>query len=189
MARYAVAGCHAGGDMQEIVWTLALGAAARGPVRAEEVLAALGALALPCMPCTDVAHRMIGDLEAGGCLRRAGEMLTLSRDGQRVLEQLLTRPPARLNTPIGRAAAHLRLGFLDVVPPAVRGRAVRALLAVVEADVQDARTAARSRWDGPYGARWAVRERKAAWRDLEFLQELLDEVEGQRPAPVLMAAE
>ncbi|OAN52898.1 hypothetical protein A6A04_15475 [Paramagnetospirillum marisnigri] len=142
----------------DYVWLAALGAAERAPITAEDVAAAVDALAGPLWtPVYELVSDSMSHMIDQGCLTPAADLgrYALTGAGRRRLVDLLSRPVQAPLSAFGQVGVRLKLAFADILPPILRRHQINAVIRAYECEMA-ARSARCKAWplNGPLGRTW-----------------------------------
>lgn len=158
---------------QDALWLLVLGLAGRAPVAPLDALRQAQALDGEFTPTTEVVAAVVEEVEASGAAERDRDgRLVLTAHGRGSLARLMTAPAPSLRTALGRVEARLRLGFVDLLPPAARPEVLDRLIAAARGDLAEAARRLDVPAAGTVGRSWAAGELAEAAGTVERLRAL-----------------
>lgn len=161
----------------DFIWLAALGTAARGPARLEDICRAFDVITLgQWLPVGELVTASVAEMIRGGHLQAApgpGQRLRLTARGRETLALLLAQPVGRPASVFGQVGLRLKLAFLDLAAPMERRRHLDALIALHEDELaralaDDEPSAA----PGPLAAHWRRHETARLHADIAALQRL-----------------
>lgn len=167
----------AGRDMgpRDFIWLAALGGAARGPIDAEAVSAAIEAIAAgQWLPTCQLVADCMDEMARGGNLSETADArYRLTATGRDTLSLLLSLPVPRPASVLGQVALRLKLAFLDLVDQHERRCHLEGMVCAYEGELAArqspcATCAAR----GSYGQLWQSHDLERLHRDLALLRSM-----------------
>lgn len=172
--------CRAAGPRpQDALWLLVLGLAGRGPLAPLDVLRHAQGLDGDFAPTAEVVGAVVEEVEASGAAVRGPDgRLVLTAHGRASLARLMTAPAPSLCTALGRVEARLRLGCVDLLPPAARSEVLDRLIAAARDDLAEAARRLDAPAAGTLGRSWAAGELAEAAGRVERLRALRAGLDG-----------
>jgi hypothetical protein len=150
---------------KDLLWLLILGLAARRATAPRDLFRAVDLLAPDFTPTNEVVCACIEEALARGAIApcpEAPDTWRLTPAGQDDLGLLLATPGYDASGPLGRVAARLQVGLLDLLPEDHRTAALDRLVAVARRDDEAAARMMAAPWAGPCAEVWQASERSAA---------------------------